>query len=171
MNRRLLALVALTLAPALAQAQGMAAMQPLFHTSKGWLLKSAEQMPEANYSFKPTPEVRSFGQLIGHVADANYMICAIAKGEASPHAMGKFENTTPKADLVQALKDALAYCDPVYQMKEAELSAPAEMFGMKMTRLGFAFLNVTHNNEHFGNVVTYFRLKGMVPPSSQRGGM
>lgn len=168
--KRTVALFALTLAPAAAHAQGMAAMQPLHATVKGWVIKSAETMPEANYSFKPTPEVRSFGQLIGHLANANYMICATAKGEKSP-ATQDFEKNTEKAALVKGLKDALAYCDPVYQMKEADLSAPAEMFGMKMTRLGFAFLNVTHNNEHYGNLVTYFRLKGMVPPSSQSGGM
>ena len=70
---------------------------------------------------------------------------------------------------MKALTDAFAYCDPVYQMADADLGAGAELFGMKMSRLGFAFMNVTHNNEHYGNLVTYFRLKGIVPPSSQRG--
>ena len=170
MSRRLIAVALLALAPVAAHAQGMAAMQPLYNTAKGWLVRSAELMPEEHYAFKPTPEVRSFGELIGHVADANFMICAIAKGETSP-AKQSFEKTAGKAALVQAVKDAMAYCDPVYQMAESALAAPAEMFGMKMSRLGFAFLNVTHNNEHYGNLVTYFRLKGLVPPSSQRSGM
>ncbi|HEY9382179.1 MAG TPA: DinB family protein [Gemmatimonadales bacterium] len=170
MHRRLAALLALTLAPAAAQAQGTATIQPLYEMAKGWLVKSAEMLPEADYGFKPTPAVRSFGQLIGHVANANYMICATAKGEKNPAAQD-FEKTTEKAALVKALKDALAYCDPVYKMADADLTATAEMFGMKMTRLGWAFLNVTHDNEHYGNLVTYLRMKGLTPPSSQGPGM
>jgi len=170
MHRRLAALLALTLLPAAAQAQGTATIQPLYEMAKGWLVKSAEMLPEADYGFKPTPAVRSFGQLIGHVANANYMICATAKGEKNPAAQD-FEKTTEKAALVKALKDALAYCDPVYKMADADLTATAEMFGMKMTRLGWAFLNVTHDNEHYGNLVTYLRMKGLTPPSSQGPGM
>ena len=170
MKRRLLTLTLLCLAPAAARAQGMAAMQPLYQTAKGWLVRSAELMPDADYSFKPTKDVRSFGELIGHVANANFMICATAKGEKSP-ATEDFEKNVEKTRLVKALKDAFAYCDPVYQMADGDLAAATELFGMKMSRLGFAFMNVTHNNEHYGNLVTYFRLKGMVPPSSQRGGM
>jgi len=165
-----MAALLLVAAPATAAAQGIPAIAPLFDMAKGWLVKSAEMMPEANYSFKPTPEVRSWGQLVGHVANANYMICATAKGEKNP-ATQDFEKVTEKAALVQALKDALAYCDPVYKMTDTQLTAPAEMFGIKMSQLGFAFLNVTHDNEHYGNMVTYLRLKGLVPPSSQGPGM
>lgn len=160
----------LVAAPASAVAQGIPTIAPLYETAKGWLVKSAEMMPEENYSFKPTPEVRSYGQLIGHLANANYTMCATAKAEKSP-ATQDFEKTTRKAALVQALKDALAYCDAVYTMTDAQLTGPAELFGMKMTRLGFAFLNVTHDNEHYGNLVTYLRMKGLVPPSSQGPGM
>jgi len=164
----LVTLLALTLAPVAAQAQGIAAIQPHYGNVKGLLVKSAEQMPEANYAFKPTPEVRSFGELVGHLANANYLVCATVKGEKSPAAQD-FEKVTVKAALVQALKDALAYCDPLYQMADAQLGAEVELFGMKMSQLSMAFLNVNHNWEHYGNVVTYLRLKGMVPPSSQRG--
>ncbi len=169
MKPHLAALAALCIAST-ATAQGIPTIAPLYETAKGWLVKSAELMPEANYAFKPTPEVRSFGQLVGHVANANYMICATAKGEKSP-ATQDFEKTTEKAALVQALKDALAYCDGVYKMADSDLTAPAEMFGIKMSRLGFAFLNVTHDNEHYGNMVTYLRMKGLVPPSSAGPGM
>ena len=148
--------------------QAVSALQPLYEIAKGWIVKSAEQMPEANYSFKPTPAVRSFGEIIGHVADATYMFCATAKGEKSP-ATQSYEKVAAKADLVKAVKDAFAYCDPVYKMPDASFTESAEMFGMKMTRLGWMILNVNHDNEHYGNLVTYFRLKGMVPPSSQPG--
>jgi len=167
MNVRLVALLAAAL-PGAAAAQGVSSIAPLYETAKGWLIKSAEQMPDSTYFFKPTPAIRSFGQIIGHVANANFLFCATAKGEKSP-ATQDFEKSTDRAALVKGLKDAFAYCDAVYKMTDASLSAPAEVFGIKMTRLGFVMLNVTHNNEHYGNLVTYFRLKGMTPPSSQQG--
>jgi len=170
MSRRLTALVALTLLPAVASAQALAAALPLYDDVKDNVIKSAELMPEANYAFKPTPAVRSFGQLIGHIANANFAICATSKGEKSP-AMQDFEKNTEKAALVKAVKDAFAYCDAVYKMPDASLSAQTELFGMKMSRMGFALLNVTHDNLHYGNLITYLRLKGLTPPSSSKNGI
>jgi len=164
MHFRLAALLALTTATT-AGAQAIATMQPLYEDVKQNVIKSAELMPEADYASKPTPAVRSFGQLVGHVANANFTICATAKGEKSP-AVQDFEKNTEKAALVKGLKDAFAYCDAVYKMADAALSGSAELFGMKMTRLAFAFMNVTHDNLHYGNMITYLRIKGLVPPSS-----
>ena len=166
-TRAAVALLLLAL-PVAASAQAVAALNPLYESIRGNIIKSAEQMPEANYAFKPTPEVRTFGQLVGHMANANFAFCATAKGENSP-ATQDFEKTTEKAALVKAVKDAFAYCDTVFKMPDASFAPMAELFGMKMSRLGFLMLNVTHDNEHYGNIVTYFRLKGMVPPSSQGG--
>jgi uncharacterized damage-inducible protein DinB len=126
---------------------------------------------EADYAFKPTPEVRSFGQLIGHVADSNYGICATAAGEKPP--VGDVEKTkTAKADLQKALADSFAYCDKIW----ASMAGPKGMemvkfFGGEQPRLAVLAFNTSHDFEHYGNIVTYMRLKGMVPPSSQRGGM
>ena len=170
MNVRAGAILLLLAVPTAASAQAVAAMSPLYENIKGNIIKSAEQMPEANYSFKPVPTVRSYGQLIGHVANATYMFCSVAKGEKSP-ATQDYEKTTEKAALVTALKEAFAYCDPVYKMPDASFTAMYEMFGMNMTRLGWLILNVAHDNEHYGNIVTYLRIKGLVPPSSQSGGM
>jgi uncharacterized damage-inducible protein DinB len=167
MNIRAGAILLLLSLPAAASAQAVAALSPLYDNIKDNLVKAAEAVPEATYAFKPTPEVRSFGQLVGHMANANYMFCSVAKGEKSP-ATQDFEKTTEKAALVKALKDAFAYCDPVYKMPDASFTAMHELFGMNMTRLGWLMLNVAHDNEHYGNMVTYMRLKGMVPPSSQR---
>lgn len=170
MRRRLTALIALTLLPGIAAAQALASVQPLYEDVKDNVIKSAELMPEADYAFKPTAVVRSYGQLIGHLANANFAICATAKGEKSP-ATQDFEKTTEKAALVKGVKDAFAYCDAVYKMADAALAAPAELFGMKMTRLGFAMLNVTHDNLHYGNLITYLRMKGLTPPSSSKAGI
>ena len=76
--------------------------------AKNNIIRAAEKMPEENYAFKPTPEVRSFGQLIGHVADAQYLFCSAVLGKPNP-APGVEKSKTTKAELVQALKDAFAY--------------------------------------------------------------
>ena len=140
-------------------------------TVKGNLIKSAEAVAEADYAFKPTPEVRSFGQLFGHVANANFMICAMAVGEKSP-ATGNAEQLTAKADIQKALADSFAYCDKVWDQvgaadKAAWAAEPVDLFGMQLTRASALAFNAAHDWEHYGNIVTYMRLKGMVPPSSQ----
>jgi uncharacterized damage-inducible protein DinB len=146
----------------------MAAMvRPHHEGVKGYVIRSAEQMPEENYAFKPTPEVRSFGQLIGHIANANYMICSMASGEANP-SRANLEQTTAKAALVQALKESFAFCDRAYQTSDAKLMEKVDIFGQQQDRLYALIMNVGHVNEHYGNLVTYLRLKGLVPPSSQR---
>ena len=132
------------------------------------VVRAAEKMPEENYSFKPTPEVRSFGQLIGHEADANYMFCALATGETNPSK--NIEKTkTSKADLVAALKDAVAYCTKSFDgMTDAKGSEIVKIFGrMNLARLTVFSLNTAHTDEHYGNMVTYLRLKGIVPPTSE----
>lgn len=146
----------------------VAAVKVLYQQSQAWIVKSAEQMPEESYAFQPTPEVRSFGQLIGHLANSQYEFCAPVKGGESPN-KADFEKTSAKADLVKALQDAFAYCDPLYDMPDAQAAGQIDFFRHKASRLLVLMYNVTHNDEHYGNIVTYMRLKGMVPPSSQRG--
>jgi uncharacterized damage-inducible protein DinB len=124
-------------------------------------------MPEENYSFKPTPEVRSFGQLIGHVADAQYAFCSTVLGEKNP-APGVEKSKTSKADLVQALKDAVAYCDKAYDgMTDAQAVQIVKFFGQDRAKVTVLSFNTIHSMEHYGNMVTYLRLKGLVPPSSE----
>ena len=131
------------------------------------VVRAAEKMPEENYSFKPTPDVRSFGQLVGHVADANYMFCSQASGEANPSK--DIEKTkTSKADLVTAIKDAVAYCDKAYDsMTDAKGSEMVKLFGLNLAKLTLLSLNTAHTDEHYGNMVTYLRIKGIVPPTSE----
>lgn len=133
----------------------------------GWVVGAAQKMPEENYSFKPTPDIRSFGQLVGHVADAQYFFCSTASGDANP---GKaIEKTvTAKADLVAALKDAVAYCNKVYSaMTDTQGSQPVKFMGFNLAKLTLLSVNTAHTDEHYGNMVTYLRLKGIVPPSSE----
>jgi uncharacterized damage-inducible protein DinB len=128
---------------------------------------AATQMPENEYSFKPVPEVRSFGQIVGHLANDNYLLCSSAKGEKNPNGTD-FEKTTAKADLVKALTDSITYCDGVFATTTDKTALETvDLFGQKALRLRALELNVNHENEHYGNFVTYMRLKGHVPPTSQ----
>ncbi len=184
-------MIAMTL-PALAQmpAQGAGAtadpfskaLKASFDTVSRYLAGSAEKMPEANYSFKPTPEVRSFGEILGHVANSQFSYCARVKGEKNPNEGNDFEKKTAKADLVKALNDSIAYCSAAYDtMTDAKAiepvaapaapaaaaGAPARPAQPPAMKLRFLLGNVTHDQEHYGNLVTYLRLKGLVPPSSE----
>jgi uncharacterized damage-inducible protein DinB len=143
---------------------------------KGNLLKSAEKMTEADYAFKPAgimPEVRTYGQFIGHLADANFMLCSRAKGEANPVKESLEKTKTSRADLIKALTDALAYCDAVYaSLTDAQALEFVTVQGPNNTkrevvRASPLMSNNAHNNEHYGNLVTYMRVKGIVPPSSE----
>lgn len=131
------------------------------------VVRAAEKMPEENYAFKPTPEVRSFGQLVGHVADANYAFCAQAQGLPNP-AKNIEKTKTSKADLVAALKDAVASCGKAFDaMTDASGSELIDFHGFKLAKLTLLSLNTAHTDEHYGNMVTYLRLKGIVPPTSE----
>jgi uncharacterized damage-inducible protein DinB len=132
------------------------------------LVSSAEKMPEESYNFKPTESVRSYGQIVGHVADAQYNFCSLSLGENNPGL--KIEETkTTKADLVAALKGALAYCDKAYDsMTDASGAQTVKLFGMDMPKFGVLNINNAHDMEHYGNLVTYMRMKNIVPPSTEQ---
>ena len=166
-----LAAVAAMSMPAFAQEPAnplSAGQKALYSMVNDALVRGAEKMPEENYSFKPTPEVRSFGQLVGHVADAQYLFCSMALGEKNP--VPRIEKTkTSKADLVQALKDGVAYCNKAYDgMTDAQASQIVKLFGRDSAKLTVLSLNTAHSDEHYGNMVTYLRLKGIVPPTSEK---
>ena len=133
------------------------------------LLRSAEKMPEESYAFKPTEAVRSYGQIIGHLADSQYMFCSIALGEKNP-APGIEKTKTSKADLIAALKDSFAYCDRSYdRMTDASATQTVKLMGMDTPKLFVLMGNNMHSAEHYGNLVTYLRMKNIVPPSSEPG--
>ena len=137
---------------------------------KDYFIRSAEKMPEASYGFKPTPDVRSFAQLVAHVADDQYNLCSPVKGETRQAAYTELEDTlTAKPDLVAALKKAFAYCDGAYDSLTDNSAADLVKFGKGPRRkLAMLTWNTWHTWEHYGNVVVYLRIKGLVPPSSER---
>ena len=139
------------------------------------IAEAAATMPAEDFEFKPTPEVRSFAQLVGHVVNANFFFCSQAKGAAMPTTTN-FERVAESAALIKGLSDALAYCDAVYESTtDADFNQVVTLNGFPgmnpktTTSLGAVLMfNTTHNNEHYGNIVVYLRLKGKVPPSTAR---
>jgi uncharacterized damage-inducible protein DinB len=136
------------------------------------LAEGAAAMPADEYSFKPTPQVRSFAELVGHVINGNMYFCSQARGE-KPTFGGDYSKTTDKAALVKALNDALAYCDATYDgTTDANVNQAVGVQGRgnsQATTRGLVLMfNTTHNNEHYGNLVVYMRLKNHVPPSTAR---
>lgn len=171
--------VSMLLAASGAGAQNKPAANPLSGAVKaGWdgakrnITESADQMPEANYSFKPVDSVRTFGQILAHVAGASYVFCAAAKGEKTPFSEDHFEKTaTTRAAIIKAVQDSNAYCDGVIAtLTDAKAAEAIDLpFGMgKAPRAQALIFNSGHLMEHYGNLVTYFRIKGIVPPSSKR---
>jgi uncharacterized damage-inducible protein DinB len=134
----------------------------------GYITQAAEDMPEAKYGYKPTPDVRSFGELIAHVAGSQYMFCAAAVGDSARAEDDIEKSKTKKADLVAAMRASNEYCARAYQQTDEASDAKLKMFGQERTRLFVLIQNATHDAEHYGNLVTYLRLNGMVPPSSKR---
>jgi len=135
---------------------------------KDMLQRSAEKMPEENYSFKPVDTVRSYGQIVGHLADAQYLFCSAALGEKNPGLDIEHTKTT-KADLIAALNTAIAYCDKAYDtMTDTTAVQMIKLFGKDAPRLSALTVNNMHDLEHYGNLATYMRIKGIVPPSSEQ---
>jgi len=145
-------------------------LQFLYGIARRNILAAAEEIPEADFAFQPTPTVRSFGQMVAHVADAQYLFCSSVKGEPNPNqTQDNIEKTkTAKAELVEALRASFAYCDPLYDgLTDVGLGEEIDFFSRPRAKALPLNLNIYHLSEHYGNMVTYMRLKGLVPPSSR----
>jgi len=125
------------------------------------IMKAAETMPEAKYSYRPTKDVRSFAEILTHVADISYYLCSNAKGEAAPPpANGK----DAKIQIIAYLKSAFGYCDGVYSgFKDEHLNDPADFWGYKTNKMFIVTQLPSHDALHYGNLVTYLRLNGLEP--------
>ena len=177
------ALIASTAAPAAAQTSDggadevlstsmAASLKAMHQIIRRNLAEAAAAMPAEEYTFKPTPQVRSFAELVGHVINGNSFFCSQARGD-KPTFGGDYSKTTDKAALVKALNEALASCDATYSgTTDANVNQTVGVQGRgssKPTTRGLVLMfNTTHNNEHYGNMVVYMRLKNHVPPSTAR---
>ena len=173
MKLTILTLAATLAASTLAVAQTPAPPDPISQSIRSaWanakrnIVESAEQMPEADYAFKPVDTVRSFGAILAHVAGANYVICGPARDDKTAYEEDAIEKKAKtKAEIVKALNDSIAYCDAAYNALTDKTAGEMTGSSPRAQRL---ISNAGHLQEHYGNLVTYFRIKGMVPPSSRR---
>ena len=140
-----------------------------YNQVKATLVRGADKVPAADYAFKPTPDVRSFGEVVTHIADVQMALCTAVTGENKKVDTSKND----KASAVATLKASFDYCDPVYDaLTDASAVQTAKMFGRDRTKLGILDFNIIHDNEMYGYMAVYLRLKGIVPPSSEpRGNM
>jgi uncharacterized damage-inducible protein DinB len=138
----------------------------IFGISKSNILGSVDKIPEDLWSYKPTKDVRTVGQLFAHIADGQYEFCGVVtEGKSVSKDIEKTAKT--KSEIVAALNEAFAYCDAAYaNLTDAKAAETVKFFNMTITRLGAMDFNTAHNMEHYGNLVTYMRLKNIVPPSS-----
>ena len=184
MNRVLVVLfVACALSlPLAAQASPQANANPLstwlrniYMRNRDNIVRTAEKMPEENYGMRPGTQenVRTFGQQVGHVARFNYLWCSQAKGEKNPMEGTDLEKLATKAELMKALNDAFAYCDSAYSSltdaSGAEIIDITQESGRqaRVPRMGLLMLNYGHNNEIYGSMVIFLRMKNIVPPASE----
>jgi uncharacterized damage-inducible protein DinB len=125
------------------------------------IMKSAEAMPESKYSYRPTKEVRSFAEILNHVADISYILCSNVKGEANP---ATATAKVSKTEIMAYLKGSFDYCDGVYSgFTDAHLNDPADFWGARTNKM-FVLTQVgNHDALHYGNLVTYLRINGLVP--------
>lgn len=137
-----------------------------YKQQKGALLGEADRMADADYAFKATPDVGTFGSRVAHVADAQFMICSAVKGESKKaDTAGK----TSKADITAALKASFDYCDGAYDsLTDATATQMVKIFGQPQTKLSALWGNLSHDSEMYGYMAVYLRLKGLVPPTSER---
>lgn len=162
-----LSLLTIAAAQSASENPQLASAKAAYEQTKNYILRSAQKMPDDKYAYKPAEGVRSYGQILAHLADAQYFLCGTAKTGKSAN-KGIEKSTHAKEAIITALQDGFAYCDAVYgELTDATSAEMVSFFGQKRTKLAMLWQNTSHNFEHYGNLVTYLRMNGMVPPSSE----
>jgi uncharacterized damage-inducible protein DinB len=164
-----LVLIAALAVPGTASAQDRltAGARTQFNNIHGLVARTAEKIPEDLYSFRATPEVRSVVELLGHITDSYFSICATANAAKPPRA-GIEKSVKTKGEMIKALIEGAAYCESVFgAMNDKKGVETVQFFFGPSPKLSVLYFVTTHAYEHYGNLVTYMRLKGIVPPSSE----
>jgi uncharacterized damage-inducible protein DinB len=146
---------------------GVAAAKANWMDAHNYIERSAQMLPDSLFSWSPIAGVRTFAQLFGHIAGSEMMFCADVTGDKAKEEDAIEKTATTKTALVAALKEAATYCQKAYSMTDAQAAGTMQLFGRERTKVFALVSNATHDWEHYGNLVTYLRMKGMVPPSSQ----
>ena len=171
MRKLIFGVALLPCAMAMASAQGTshtADARTLWKSTVANINIAAEEGSDALYAYRPTPDVRTFGELVAHVAGSQKMFCAMALGEKVPDEADVEKTAKTKAAIVAALKASNTYCERAYSQADDAVKAKVDIFGQQQTRYYALIMNATHDGEHYGNIVTYMRMNKLVPPSSRR---
>ncbi len=142
-----------------------------YNTIKMNLTETAQKLGEADYGYRPSPDIRVFGAQLAHVANSQFNACSAARGEANPNQGQNLEQTkTTRADIIQALADSFAFCDPVFANLTDQSALELVRQGQNEASRGGVLTNlIVHSNEEYGILTVYLRTKGIVPPSTERG--
>jgi hypothetical protein len=136
------------------------------------VIDAAAKMPEADYGFKPSSmaDVRTYGQLVAHIAVGQFDACAAAKAVPSPnHGRNLERELKTKAELVKALADSFAFCDDVFSsLTDASATEFVKMGQGEVVRSAVLVGILAHGNEMYGISTVYLRAKNLVPPSTER---
>ena len=146
-----------------------AEVQRSYAAVKANILKSADKMPAEDYTFKPTPDVRTYARVVNHVTEAQLRTCGAVNRTAATDLAKVPAETADKAAIVDALKASFAECDKAYA--SATDTNLAEMFTLgkaSRSRVGLLWGNASHDNEQYATLALYMRLKGLTPPSSEK---
>lgn len=143
-----------------------------YNSVKQNLTEEAAKMPESDYDFKPgpAPELRTFGMLFGHTANAQFGACAAVLGVPNPNQGHNLEvELKTKAEFVKALADSFALCDKAFATLTEQNALELVKQGQgEIARAGVLANVVSHSNEMYGTGAVYLRAKGLVPPSTER---
>ena len=179
-------LLAAALAQPAADANALTVLRPQHRAIGDLIVAAAERIPEADYAFKPTPDVRSVGELLLHVAGVQYFGCSFVAGTkaATPALISKnakmdsgpVAERPTKAQIIEAVRESFRFCQETLGQVTVETANRIVKVPFLSPLLGFSeapahaleVYNLTHTWEHYGNLVTYMRLKGRVPPTSAK---
>ena len=145
-----------------------AEVQGYYNRLKPNVIKAAEKMPDADYQFRPTPDIRTFARIVNHVTEAQQRTCSAMIG-ATPDPKSVPSDTADKATIVAALKASFDVCDKAYgALTDANMAETVQIGQGKRSRIGMAWGNASHDNEQYAELSTYLRLKGIVPPTAEK---
>jgi len=139
-----------------------------YNYTKQNIIAAAEKMPAEHFSFKPTPDVRSYTEIFGHILNTNYIACSGLRGQANPNKDDLEKTLKTKEDVVKATKASFEYCDlALKNLTAANVQESFKNGTRDIPKTSPLLLLIAHSQEHYGNLATYLRLKGIVPPSSE----
>lgn len=144
-------------------------VQAAYSRVKANIIKAAEKMPPENYTYQPTPDIRTYARVVNHVTEAQSHSCGAMNGVAPNDSPKTPPETADKAAIVEALKASFAECDKAYAaLTDANMAEMLQAGPTKRSRIGLSWGNVSHDNEQYATLALYLRLKGLVPPSSEK---